>query len=491
MINSAEHIDVCIVGAGPAGLTAALALGAAGRRVVLLESGGLRSSSRAQQLNDGEHEGIPYDGLVQTRHRQVGGTVNVWNVPLPSGFGAKYVPLSAVDMADWPFDYAAMEPYYIEAQALCGLGPFQYGADYWSSPSCRPFRTQGTGLTSGVYQFGPAEQFSRVLVNRLREAEAVTLVPSTTVVELIAPPRARRLLGVRAVGAGDRAFELRARMVILACGAIENARLLLLTASGRHPASPWLGRGFMEHARDFSMVLVPDSTQLFDEASFYDLHAGNDGTLVGGRVALSDEAIHSLHLPNASMTLVPRRRTSRGSGMLKRLSRSIRRASGMSWEGRYGWSRLPSPARTFDAFNIVLNLEHAPHARNRIELGGRSDRFGNSLPRLVLRWSEPEQQRLERLRLLLAGWFREAGLGRLMITAGRRPDMNAHHHAGTTRMGRGAEDGVVDLHGRVFAFDNLYLAGASVFPSAGFANPTLTTVALALRLAREVDAALD
>ena len=68
------------------------ALGTVGRRVVLLERG-VRSSTRAQQLNDGDHEGEPYNGLAGTRHRQVGGTVNVWNVPLhgEAGVGAKYV----------------------------------------------------------------------------------------------------------------------------------------------------------------------------------------------------------------------------------------------------------------------------------------------------------------------------------------------------------------------------------------------------------------
>jgi choline dehydrogenase-like flavoprotein len=78
-------------------------------------------------------------------------------------------------------------------------------------------------------------------------------------------------------------------------------------------------------------------------------------------------------------------------------------------------------------------------------------------------------------------------LGRLLTTTGRRPDLSAHHHAGTTRMALDRQDGVVDPNGRVFGVDNLYLTGASVFPSAGFANPTLTIVALARRLGRHLD----
>jgi choline dehydrogenase-like flavoprotein len=81
-------------------------------------------------------------------------------------------------------------------------------------------------------------------------------------------------------------------------------------------------------------------------------------------------------------------------------------------------------------------------------------------------------------------------LGRLQVIKGRRPDFNAHHHAGTTRMGLDSHTGVVDPQGRVFGLENLYLAGASIFPTAGYANPTLTVVATALRLAAHVDTAL-
>lgn len=84
-----EHQDVCIVGGGPAGLTAALTLGAAGRRVVLLESGGFSSSAAAQQLNDGDYQGEAYAGLARTRHRQLGGSANVWNVRVHGKPGAK------------------------------------------------------------------------------------------------------------------------------------------------------------------------------------------------------------------------------------------------------------------------------------------------------------------------------------------------------------------------------------------------------------------
>lgn len=317
----------------------------------------------------------------------------------------------------------------------------------------------------------------------------MTLLPSTTVVELVTDTPLRSVRGVRAVRADGEGVRVEARHVVLACGAVENARLLLLAGLGGDRLE-WLGRGFMEHARDFSMVLVPESPGLFAEASFYDLHDRDDGVRVGGRLAPTAGARDAHDLPNASMTLIPRARGRGRRSLLERTLRAMRRALGGGREGRYGWSRVPAPERAFDIFDIVLNLEQRPRFGNRIELSGRRDRHGNPLPRLVLRWTEREQARLGRLRSLLEAWFRTAGLGKLRLTEGHRPDLSAHHHAGTTRMAGGPGEGVVDPDARVFGVDGLYAAGASVFPAAGFANPTLTVVATALRLADHLDAVL-
>ena len=475
-----KHQDVCVVGGGPAGLTAALTLGSAGRRVVLLESGTFSSSAAAQELNDGDHEGEAYAGLVPTRHRQLGGSANVWNVRVHGKPAAKYVPLSARDMCDWPIGWEELRPYYEEAQKLCGLGPFEYGAAHWSTDAHRPFELHGTGLTSAVYQFGYAERHTRELADQVRASEAISVASSTTVVELVVDRAARRVRAVRASDPGGRIVEMKPRVVILACGAIENARLLLLAGRGGG-GSELLGRCFMEHARDFSLALLPHTQELFARAAFYDVHTSADGFLVGGYLGVADEALDAFALPNAAMTLIPRSR-SRARRLAVRIPEPIRRVMGVAPDDRYGWSRVPSPAEAFDRFEIVLNLEQRPRPQNRIELSSRTDRFGNPLPRLQLRWTEEEQHDLERLRGLLRDWFRAAKLGDLKTSAGRRPDLSAHHHAGTTRMTLDPQDGVVDPDGRVFGVDNLYVTGASVFPTAGFANPTLTIVALARRL---------
>jgi choline dehydrogenase-like flavoprotein len=135
----------------------------------------------------------------------------------------------------------------------------------------------------------------------------------------------------------------------------------------------------------------------------------------------------------------------------------------------------------------LLNVEQSPHPDNRITLSNRRDSLGVPLPSLHLEWRADDHARLVRLRELFARNL--ASVGAVTIDSSSLPDLNAHHHAGTTRMHDDPNRGVADRHGRVHSSDNLYVAGASTFPTAGFANPTLTIVAMAVRLARHLGAA--
>src|SRR5438552_18564288 len=119
-----------------------------------------------------------------------------------------------MDDADWQIGWDELEPYYAEAQDVCGLGPFDYGWERWATPECEPFELEGTGLTSGVYQFGYAERFTRELVEELRAAESVSIA-SATVVDLLVDRATRRLGGVRAVDGDGGVADVEAQVVVL------------------------------------------------------------------------------------------------------------------------------------------------------------------------------------------------------------------------------------------------------------------------------------
>ena len=230
--------DVCIVGAGPAGLVLATEL-ASCCDVIILESGGNRAEPAAQALNDGDLIGDEYAGLSATRHRQVGGTSHLWNTPVEGAPGAKYAPLDALDFerpggraaGDWPFGLTELREYYARAQRVCGLGPFAYDAAPWVQPGREPW-PQTRVLVPRVYQLGTRQALLDPLRTAIDRATTVRLCTHATVIALHREDGGRTVRRVSIATAGRATWTVRAKRVVLAAGAVENARLLLLTDDG-------------------------------------------------------------------------------------------------------------------------------------------------------------------------------------------------------------------------------------------------------------------
>ena len=484
--------DVCVVGAGPAGLVLARELAARGRRIVLLESGGRHVDPAAQALADGTSTGDDYAAPGATRHRQAGGTVHLWNTWFAAEAGAKYTPLGAVDLesrsgwplSGWPFEQVHLDPYYERAHGLCGLGRPAYGGEAWESAD-RPCLGLSPGLlTTAVYQFGAARWFTDAHLGEIRRAPTVVLCLNTTALELERGPGASAIIHARAVGLAGRTLRVRARQFVLAAGGIENARLLLLADERQSlgDRSGLIGRCFMEHPRDVSCRLVPSDPRLFERCGFYDLHAAGGGVVVG-HLAFTDQARRDQELPAAAVTLLPLPAELRWPAA----EALRRRVWGPRPRPRADWWRPGGTRGRFAAFELLLNLEQAPDPDNRITLGEGRDRFGLPQAAVHWRWRATDRRRLAHVHAVIAAELERHGLGRVAIVADAPPDPNAHHHMGTTRMHRDPENGVVDEHGRVHGLANLFVTGSSIFPTSGFANPTLTIVALALRLADHLD----
>jgi choline dehydrogenase-like flavoprotein len=495
--------DVCIIGAGPAGITLARELIACPCTVILLESGGAETDDELQALNDGAVIGSPYHGLRATRHRQVAGSVRLWSTSVEGRPAAKYAPLDHVDFEErgaiphsgWPFDRAHLEPYYRRAHVVCGLGAFDREADDWASPERPCLATSDVdGLTTRVYHVGAARQFTVTHPAEIRASENIRLLHHATCCSLLTDG-AQRVTGVVVKSSTDESFRVDAKIVVLAAGAVENTRLLLSSHDrdgGLGNRHGWLGRCFMEHPRDYALRLVPQSPEVFREIAFYDLHRARDDSWIIGRLALDEFALRANGFPNASVTLLPRpRRRPWLAAFGKALGGPIGRPlfQQRSTLG-YGWSRMENVEKRCDALQVLINLEQHPHPDNRVVLSSERDALGVPKAELHWRWRESEQATLNRLRAFVADRLNAVGLGTVEISNEGTPDPNAHHHAGTTRLSIDARHGVADADCRVHETDNVYLAGGSVFPTAGFANPTLTIAALAIRLADHLKARL-
>jgi choline dehydrogenase-like flavoprotein len=512
--------ELCIVGAGAAGITLAWSLRGAGFRVLLLESGGLEPEDATQALYGGESRGVPDDDVDVTRLRLFGGTTNHWSGWCRPLEPLDFAPADPSDRRGWPIKRADLDPYYRRAQTLCELGPDDYDdlAPWLKASGMTALALDPRRLKTALFQVSPPTRFGTRYHDALDTAGNITVLLHANVLKLRTDANAAHVTGVRARTLEGPPFEITARIVVLAAGGLENARLLLLSNSVRSAGlgndHDVVGRYFMNHpwltGAGFAAFATPmpdprlyfDQTEALGTTIFATLAAGDPEPGIGGfRVVLS-----------------PSRRLVEGVNSLRALAKAI--GSGRLPPDGF-WHHLGQVLRDYDAvtdaaFKTVfgsktgpfelpepgtgpivgamldVNVEQFPNPDSRVTLSGARDALG--LNRIVVDWrpGEAEKRTVRRALEHVADEFGRLGIGRVHISS--MPDgdkwpgtmRGSRHHIGTTRMASDPKHGVVDAACRVHGVDNLYIAGSSVFPSSGFANPTLTIVALALRLSDEL-----
>jgi choline dehydrogenase-like flavoprotein len=473
--------DVCVAGGGVAGLVTALELEEAGVRVALVE--------RGESPEDGEVEGS-YPPLASTRTGGVGGTAALWTAELaPGQLGARYAPLAPIDFearegipwSGWPFGRAHLEPFYARAWELCRAGPLD------EAPASR-----NGDVADVAFGHGPRSVFTAEHPERVARSESIRAFVGGTALDVERSGDA--VSALRVATAPGRSFAVRARAFVLALGGVENARFLLLAGLGN--AHDLVGRCFMDHPTvRCRLDPAPDA---LSRLGAYDIRRAN-GHVGVTAFGLAETTLRRERLPNGGFFVVPvagprrlgdlaaaaHRRVARAVPALAATTRLTARSALLNTLGVgevSGWSRLRRPPSAFDVYHV---LELPPEPERRVELGSRRDELGRPVARL--RWfvSDGELEAHERAEQLVADALGHAGLGRLTTAreVGDELHPTAHHHLGTTRMADDPRRGVVDADGRVHGVPNLYVTGGSVFPTAGYVNPTLTIAALASRLA--------
>ena len=150
---------------------------------------------------------------------------------------------------------------------------------------------------------------------------------------------------------------------------------------------------------------------------------------------------------------------------------------------RGGWSHFGDVQKRYATFEMASLVEQAPNPANRVMLGFERDPLGARCLELHWRWSESDNSRALRARARIGQELVKSGLGTFELKDASPKSSDSSHHMGTTRMHDDARQGVVDADCRVHGVANLFIASSAVFPTGGFANPTLTIVALGIRLA--------
>lgn len=471
--------DLCVVGAGPAGITLAREFADTGHEVCLLESGGLRLEEPIQSLAEGEIAGRPYARLDACRLRLFGGTTGHWGGYCRRLDRHDFVRRPWIDRSGWPVPADEMTPYYERAEAVCRLPVGRHEADGWRDElAADDLDLSGAPFFHRVSLIRPL-QFGRTYREELDEADSVRCYLHATLTDLDPGNGGRAVANARFSTLEGTEFRVEARRYVLACGGIGNARMLLLTGLRRRRAlgdgAGLVGRYFMEHPflRSGTLHLSGDFQH---EGSFFDVNSVSGDLKLKGQLGLDPPAQRRGRIGNFLVNVNPH--TPPRRGLVDRVLGRLR-------------SLLPGaedsdpPTR----FDLVTTTEQVPNPASRVTLSERRDALG--LPRARLEWrlSDIDKRTVREGLEALGRAVGAAGLGRVRIDLpeGPRawPDRLGwgNHHMGTTRMARTPRRGVVNPDGRVHELDNLYVAGSSVFPTSGCATPTLTLLALTLRLA--------
>jgi choline dehydrogenase-like flavoprotein len=505
--------DLCIVGGGAAGITLARELIGAPFRVLLLESGGLRFERRPQRLYIGENVGLPNYATAHSRFRVFGGSTTRWPGQCRPFDAIDFEARDWVPYSGWPFGRAHLEPWYRRARAACNLSSDDFEPAAWLDGA--PALPLGDDLEPVVFQFGHPTDFAKAYRSELEAAANVEILLNANVLEIEpdAGLRQARAVAVRTFAGSD--FRVRARAIVLACGGIENARLLLasnrVARAGLGNQHDLVGRFFMDHPYLTTGYLDPA-----DPADARGLHVIDSFKRVGWEqrahlgFALAEGVLRRERLNGCSAYFIRRLRSetapeyfSPGGKSLahlrdflidkvpdKQLGRHLANlALGCREVGITLARRAADLVRPKQCLALRIIPEATPRPDSRVMLSDERDEL--EMPRVRVDWRlNPEDRRgLERLRAALKSAVRDRGLGTLVDDpsddeTGWPPSMaGGKHHIGTTRMHADPKQGVVDPDCRIHGLANLYVAGSSVFPTSGYANPTLTIVALALRLA--------
>ena len=310
-----------------------------------------------------------------------------------------------------------------------------------------------------------------------------------------------RIAGLSIRTLPGNAFTVRARFYVIALGGIENARALLLSrdveAAGLGNRHDLVGRFFMEHVSYQSGYLLPaDPGKAY---RFYTkLHPDPAGHDIQAHIALPQQLVRELAIPNYRAILSYKSDASQGRPPQKDRKRrsSEQRSDGFFAQiGRMIGDLVDQVGdagdNLDDAYRLRSYVEQVPDPDSRVGLADERDRLG--LNRVYVDWrlSEANRRGIKEALKVIAAEAGRSGFGRARIDIEDSDPVldgarGSHHHMGTTRMHEDPKRGVVDPNCRVHGIENLFVAGSSVFPTSGHANPTLTIVALSLRLADHI-----
>jgi choline dehydrogenase-like flavoprotein len=463
--NTKISADICIIGAGAAGITLALELDKTDKKVILLEAGGFDFPTKEEgfDIYSGQSTGRDYD-IQNSRLRYFGGTTNHW--------GGWCRPLDAIDFHDndsgklkWPITHTELMPYYANAAKICELENYQdYEKLNQSNDNSILNLEKSQHLTNKYFIFSPPTRFGSRYRDDVKQSKNVHCFLYANATELIIEDAIAKGVLIKSLAGKD--FKVKSKKIIVALGGMENTRFLLLNSQANKKKIPnknqLIGQYFMDHPG------ISPGKYLFKNDLKYYRHLSSKGVVMPF-ISLRDKTILDNKLMNLAIFLNPQEQNE-------------------TLQNDYLENPFFHINHHGSNYYYKAILEPTPYIKSTISLSDEHDELQQR--KLKLNWQiDPNDYIKAQIAFeLIAKELALLGLGRAKFNenyiAGAKKAMGyGMHHMGTTRMGQSASTSVTDSYGELHEIQNLFVAGSSLFPTVGFSNPTLTITALCIRLA--------
>jgi len=507
--NFLRNYDICVIGAGAAGLTLVNELAGNGLKICLLESGGFQLDYDTQNLYDFENTGIPRKPHIETRLRMFGGTTNHWTGRCGPFDPMDFEKRNWVPHSGWPITYTDIQPYYTRAAEYCDLKTYPFDSKiaddkYIPLPEFAP-----DTLHYHLWQFSKPTRFGTKYRNIVQDKNDIDLIYFANVTEIVASENTKHVTTVNIKSLQGVEGSINAKRYILCSGGIENARILLnsnsVISAGLGNHNDQVGRYFMEHPRS-KHITVPLGNRKKLPYTFNDYHWKEGKFLLGMKTTSiyqkSNQTLNSgywyVHRYSKDSTLSHLRNMVKNEDKLENKADDLIHVLNNTDDLYLGLRRrfFAPGAEEADApeMTLVTETEQAPNPDSRITLSDDIDELGLAKSKINWQLTELDRHNIEsslrlsamelaksfNVRLRLPSWMEHNEPG------WQNNFTDVSHHMGTTRMSHLPSTGVVDSNCKVHDIDNLYIAGGSVFATSSHINPTFTIVALSTRLADHI-----
>lgn len=510
--------DICILGGGVAGIVLANELLNSNKSIILLESGHEHYETPTQELYKAESVPQLFPNPMVSRLRFLGGSSNHWENSTERFDPIDFEKREWVSDSGWPIRYEELDQYYSDAEEYCGVGREGYSFDFWKNKLNSTDVFSKSKLFDSVVSKAPflPTRFFAEYGESLVGSKSIRIIKNANVVDLEYDRETQAVKTVKFRTFQDLSHKVNASVFIMCMGGIENARMLL-HFNEKHDDQLGnqfnnVGRYFMEHPTIRAAHLLPFHDDTLDPI-YLGTMVDSLNVRVRGRASLSGSAQYKHQTNNLRMYFVKQSKIALSDGISSShlISDSLSDAELSDDFGKHLMNiikdidhiaesfikkeldvSLFDNAYEFGGYQIISMIEQTPDRENRIKLGSERDALGLKKVKIDFRVSESDKQAAWKTLELLSQDQAIQSIGRIRLLKERESRIwgsqlgFGQHHMGTTRMANNAENGVVDSSLKVFGTKNLYVSGSSVFPTGGHVPPTLTIVAMSIRLAREL-----